>query len=179
VGIGVDVRLRLRDADESEELDRPSPRGARAHTAVKPDRLDDLPADRIYRVQARSRLLEDHRHEVAAHGAHLALFEGEQLAPFELDRARLDAPGGARNEAKDRKRRHAFAAAALADERDRAGSRNVERDLVDRPQRPRIGAEARDEIADAKERRRHERIGGAKTAVRPSRGFRTPGRAKR
>src|SRR6267378_6018889 len=55
---------------------------------MHPQRLADLAADGEHRIQARHRLLEDHRNVVAADGAHLALGELQQILSLEADRAR-------------------------------------------------------------------------------------------
>ena len=73
--------------------------------------------------------------------------------PLQLDGAGLDAPGRRGHKAQDGERRDALAAAALADQRHRGAARHVERDLVDRAQRPGVGAKARHQVANAEKRR--------------------------
>ena len=51
------------------------------------DRLHDLIADRVHRVQAGHWLLEDHRDAVSTKRAHLGLAHLGQVAPFETDSA--------------------------------------------------------------------------------------------
>src|SRR5438034_8180724 len=46
------------------------------------NRLADLRADRVDRVQRGHRVLEDHRHLVAAHFLQLVLVHGEDVAAF-------------------------------------------------------------------------------------------------
>src|SRR6266700_468372 len=73
VRVLVEPLLRLRDAHPVEHLDGPHPSLVLRHVVVDPVRLDDLPADRVVRVQGGQRILEDHRHLLAAHPAYLVL----------------------------------------------------------------------------------------------------------
>src|SRR5207248_184199 len=117
---------------EAEHLDRALSRLATRLLLVQADGLDDLRAHRVDGVQARHRLLEDHRDRVAADVLHLALAQLEEVLAAELDAAAGDAPLRERHEAEDRERGHALSAAALADDAERAAFRELERDLVDR-----------------------------------------------
>ena len=80
VRVGVDAGLRRRDADELQHLDRALARLAARLLLVQADGLDDLRAHRVDGVEARHRLLEDHRDLVAADVLHLALGEAEEVA---------------------------------------------------------------------------------------------------
>ena len=66
VRVVVDAPLGARDADRLEQLDRTRAGGLLRHVAVEEDRLLELLADRVDRVQRRHRILEDHRDVVAA-----------------------------------------------------------------------------------------------------------------
>ena len=70
VRVVVDPAGRLRDADPVEHLDRVLAGDLLGHVVVDPVRLDDLDADRVVRVHRGQRVLEDHRHLLAAHLAH-------------------------------------------------------------------------------------------------------------
>ena len=61
VRIVVGSALRLRDADVSEQLDGPGARLPAADLIVGEDRLDDLVADGLQRVERRHRILVDER----------------------------------------------------------------------------------------------------------------------
>ena len=89
VRVVVDAPLGPRDPDQAEQLDRPlrAP-AARATSSCTLDHLRDLPADPVVRMQARERILEDHRDPGAAHRAQLLGGHGEQVAPLEQRAAR-------------------------------------------------------------------------------------------
>ena len=61
---------------------------ARESALVQPDRLDHLRADRQHGIEARHRLLEDHRRFAAAHAAQLRDRQREHVAPGDADAAR-------------------------------------------------------------------------------------------
>jgi len=68
-------------------IDRAPARDGLAHLVVLPVRLDDLPADCVERVQRRQRILEDHRHLVAAQRPHVAFGHADEFLAFEPDPA--------------------------------------------------------------------------------------------
>ncbi len=70
VRVVVHPRRRVRDADPVEHLDGVLARHGLADVVVDPVRLDDLVAHRVVRVHRRQRVLEDHRHVLAAQAAH-------------------------------------------------------------------------------------------------------------
>ena len=96
------------------------------------DRLGDLVADRQRRVQARQRVLEDEADLLAAQVAHVVLVHLEDVDPVEDDLAGDDPSGRVRDEPGDRQRRHALAAARLANEPERLAVAELEADVVDR-----------------------------------------------
>src|SRR5215218_10086974 len=110
---------------------------------MEPDRLDDLCADRIDRVEARHRLLEDHRDLIAADALHLTLADLQEIAAAQLDGPALDRALGVGDEAEDRERRDALAAPALADDAERRAFGDLERDAIDGAEHAPLGAEAR------------------------------------
>ena len=84
---------------------------------VQPIGLGDLAPDRPRRVQRRHRVLEDHRHVVAAHVLHLLLAEGAEVTAEQVDRAAHDV-ADVREQLHDREPGRRFPAAGLADEAD-------------------------------------------------------------
>ena len=76
--------MRTASSSSTARAVRLAPRRA----AVHQQRLRDLVADREDRIERRHRLLEDQRDLGAAHLAHLALGERQQVAALEADRAR-------------------------------------------------------------------------------------------
>ena len=76
------------------------------------ERLGDLRADAVQRIERRHRLLEDHGDAIAAQLLHRLFGEADELPPLEADRT-----GDARalrRQAHQRKRRHRLAGAGLA-----------------------------------------------------------------
>ncbi len=88
------------------------------------DRLDDLIADRVDRIERGHRLLKDHRDLFAAQPSHLVLGERKQIAPLERESPRRAPDPAAGNQPQDRQRRHRFAAPALADQGHRLARKN-------------------------------------------------------
>ena len=72
--------LRTRQPDQLQHLERPLERLLLGGLAVQADRLGDLLADRLRRVQRRLAVLEDHRHLVAAHPAQLGFSQPDEFA---------------------------------------------------------------------------------------------------
>src|SRR5437016_3543220 len=72
------------------------------------ERLGDLPADGEDRIQARHRVLEDHRDVVAADAPDLVVVHLQDVLTVEDDRALDDAAGGLRNETHQRERGDRF-----------------------------------------------------------------------
>jgi hypothetical protein len=83
----IETLVGVGDADPFQHLDRTPTRDGLAHLVVHPVRLDDLLADRVERVQRRQRVLEDHRHLVAAQRPHVAFAHADEFPAFEPDLA--------------------------------------------------------------------------------------------
>ena len=90
------------------------------------ERLTHLVADREDGIQARHRLLEDHREVVAAQLTHLFGLEFEQVAAVETDHPRLDVSCGFRHERHDGERSHRLPAARLTHDRQGPASDHLE-----------------------------------------------------
>ena len=90
VRVVVHPPLGVGDPDGVEELDRPLAGALVGLVAVGADRLDDLPADPVDRVQRGHRVLEDHRDLLAADLAHRVLREAHQVAALVDDLALVD-----------------------------------------------------------------------------------------
>ena len=123
--------------------------------------LDDLLADRVARIERGHRLLEDHRHAVAAQVAQLAVRQIEQADAVEGHGA---GHFGARlrQQAHHGERRHALAAAGLADQPERRAARDREVDAVDRDGAPpAIAVKHHAQVFDREQRRAPSlRLGG-------------------
>jgi hypothetical protein len=140
--------LGRRDAHLPQELD-----GARLgvllrHLPVQAQRLADLRAHAVDRVERAHGLLEDHGDVVAAQAAHLPLRELHEVAPLEQDLTRFELAGGLRHQAHDRQRRDALAAAALAHHAHGGAPRDDQRHVVHGAQRAFVGVEGGRQTAD-------------------------------
>jgi hypothetical protein len=131
---------------------------------VAQDALDDLLADRVGRVQARHRLLEDHRHARAAQVAQRPGVELQQVDALEQDLAAGDAPRRLGDQAHDRERGDRLAAARLADDAERAPGPERERDPVDGAVGAAIAVEPGAQVADLQQGR-HRRAAAASIAA--------------
>ena len=124
--------LRLPDADPVQQLDRARLRRAPGRRPVRRQRLGDLPADAVHRVQMRERVLEDHRDPAAVDApARLGGHRQQVLAAIE-DPARGDVAGRAVDQVHDRGRRDALAGAALAEDGQHLAAVHVPVDAVHR-----------------------------------------------
>ena len=143
----VDAALGLGDADAPQPVDGLGARRVAAQLGVRLDRLDDLVADAHHRVQAGRRLLEDHADAPAAHGAHLRLGQAEHVGLIQMHAAAGD---GAvlGQQAHQRQRRHALAAAGLADQREGLAALDRQAQAVDGAHDAGIGVELDLEMID-------------------------------
>jgi hypothetical protein len=127
VRVVVDSMFGFGKTDESEEIDRALPCCALADRLVSSNRLDDLPADPVERMEARQRILEDQGDLRSANEAKLLGRHAEQVLSVEVRAARyLRALG----QAHDRLGRDALSRARLADDRERLSVLDAEREVV-------------------------------------------------
>ena len=75
-----------------EQIDGATARLTLAEIEMGANRLDQLVADAIQRIQAGQRILKDHTDLFAAHAAHLLIRQVVDAPPVEIDRAAGDAP---------------------------------------------------------------------------------------
>ena len=108
VRVVVDPGLRVGDPDPVEHVEHLLAGLLLAHLLVHEHSLGELGADSVERVQARHRILEDHRHRTAALVAHLVVAHRDEIAPLEPSVAGDHAEPPV-NEAHDRLGRHALA----------------------------------------------------------------------
>ena len=169
----------LRDADH-----RRAARSARARASasvdlpVGPDRLDHLLLDREHRVEARHRVLEDHRDVAAADLAHVGLVQRDAgPAPSNRTWPPSIRPAGLGSS------RMIARLVTLLPQPDsptrprRSPSAELERDAVDGVDRPVVGPEPDDQVLDREQRsrsasgasaRRHRFSRGSSDSRRPS-----------
>ena len=185
-------RRRVRDADRLHQLHRALRTCGPAHPAVDRQHLGDLGADLGRRVERAHRVLEDHAGTRAAYAPQRAFAAADQLGAAERRRA-----GGARavgQQAQQRERGEALAAAGLADERDGLAAPGAQ---VDAAYGLAAGPEVDSQVTDVEERgfsheracptarwrrygRTFRRGGGRRVRVRSgrtARGRRRPARA--
>src|SRR6476619_7770458 len=115
--------------------------------AVGPDRLDDLVADALNGVERRHRVLKDHRDPVATDLLELLRACVGELLAVVADRAGDPGIRTAR-QTEDRHRRDGLARAGFANDAEYLAVAHIERDAVDRVDRPLIGPKLDLEIAD-------------------------------
>jgi len=140
--------------------------GAARHGAVTAQGFGNLEADGQDGIEARHRLLEDHRDLVAADMLHLEFRKRQKLSARQLDAARNPAIG-LPDEAHDRQRRDALAGAGLTDDGDRLVRANAEADIA-HDGMPRAIAPERPCVArDREQRRRAGSVRGGRTVDRP------------
>ena len=118
-----------------------------AETLMDHQRLADLTADRQHRVEARHRLLEDHRDVVAADRAHLAIGQLQQILAREADGA-SDPARRLGNQPHHRHRGDRLAAAGFADDGERLALVDMEGHTVHRAVDAAGGTEVGLEIFD-------------------------------
>ena len=154
VRVVLQAHLRARDPDPVEQLAGAALGLLLAHVEVRLERLADLPADGQHRVQARHRVLEDHRDVLAADRAKLLVGEPDQVAALEVRRAVRDA-AGARQDPEQRQRGDALPAAGFSDDPERLAGSDVEGDAVDGVDDPATRPEADLEVLDGEQRLTH------------------------
>ena len=120
----------LGDADQCQHFDRARFGSLLVEPLMHPQRLADLAADGQHRIEARHRLLEDHRNVVTADGAHLGLGELQQILALEADGAR-DLARGLGDQPHQRHGGDRLAAAGFTDDGQRLAFVDVEGDAVD------------------------------------------------
>ena len=143
------------DPDQAQQVENMGAGLGAARPAMQTECLADLEADRKGRVERGHRLLEDHADPVAAYVPHRPLVERQEVRALEPDAPALDLSRRRRQEAHDRPRRDALAAARLADQTDDPAYLNRERQIVDHTREALLGAKADREILD-REQRRHD-----------------------
>ena len=159
----VDSLRRVGDADRIEQLDRPlATRRLARLGAVGADRLGDLSADPVDRVERGHRVLEDHADLLAADLTQLLVTGLDQLLAAQPHRT-LDPRVGRAREADQRLRGDAHSRARLADDRQHLSRGELEGDAVDRLHAAPFGDEADPQVVHPEQRL------GAHWAESPSR----------
>ena len=147
----VDALVGVRDAHAGEQVRGHLPRLLLALALMEHDRLGDLLADLHDRVQARHRVLEDHRDVVAADRAHLVVVDGAQVLVAEHERPLDHLAGRVGDEPHERHGGDGLAGAGLADDADGLAAVEREAHAVDGLDHPGVGEEVRGEVLDGEE----------------------------
>ncbi len=109
-----------------------SSRLALRHRVVDGDRLDDLVADAVHRVEAGKRILEDHRDLLATDLPELVVGGLEEVPVALEDRLAAHLRPFAVDETEERQVRDALARSRLADDPERLAASEAEGEVVDR-----------------------------------------------
>src|SRR5688572_33228340 len=161
-----------RNADPLEHLDRARTSLRARHLLVQHQRLDDLLAACVNRIQCGHRLLENHRDFLAANRTHCLVGQWNEIAPLEQDATFDDAAGRLRNQLQNRQGGHALAAARLAHDGECFAGVDFVRHTIDGAYDGGVGEEIRLEIVEAQERLAHARppltLRGSSASRRPS-----------
>ncbi|MNM89089.1 hypothetical protein D3C81_1013150 [compost metagenome] len=135
-------------ADHRQQLQGALSGRLAAQALVQQEDLVDLLFDVVQRVERSHRLLEDHRHAVAANAPHLFLVEGQQVVTLEQDAAARVPGQGVGQQAQDRVRCHRLARTAFADQGQGFAAADVEADAFDHPLALIAGDELDGQVAD-------------------------------
>ena len=114
------------------------------------ERLGQLPAHRVVRRQGRQRVLEDHRHLVAAELLQLLLGGGDEFLAVEDDLA-VDGGGARVVQAQDRQVGDGLPGAGLAHDAQGLAALDVEGEAVDRLDDAVLGGELHPQVTDREE----------------------------
>src|SRR5438067_1801389 len=134
VRIVVVARLRARNADLAEQSQGALARGGLAHPQMREDRLLQLPANRVKRIERGERVLEDDADLAAAQLPQLFGRQVVDAAALEPYFAGADPPGRL-EKADDREPGDRLAGAGFADHAQYFTGRDRERNAIERPQR--------------------------------------------
>src|SRR5260370_31123004 len=121
--------------DQPERIEGARTRLFSRRGAVAAEGLRNLLADRIDRIERRHRFLEDHRQPIAAHVAHLAIRQAQQIVSIKANSARhLGRALG--QQSHDRQRGDALAAPGFADKAQGLSAPPRQIDAINRMRRP-------------------------------------------
>ena len=156
VRIGVEPALGVGQADELAAVRACAARAAaRPRRLCRSERLGDLLLDRVQRIERGHRLLEHHR-DRGRRGCRAASRACAPTSSWPSKRMLLPGRGSPRvgQQLQDRQRRHRFARAALADQRQGLAALEIERDAFTASTRRAAAGEGDGEIADFEQSKR-------------------------
>ena len=163
------ARPGMRNADAVEQFYDTVRRLALGEIQVCVDRLTQLASDREHRVEARHRILEDHRDLLASEPLPFGLGLGVEIAPGVASGAGRDATG-AGEDSHQCEGGHALATARLTDDSERLSGGERERDAIHRVHGSSACPESHREVLDVEQRSCHARPRsfGSSASRRPS-----------
>src|SRR6516162_1244933 len=133
--IVVNALLGRWDFHQPQQIDGARTRLLSRQAAVADESLCNLLADRVDWIERRHRFLEDHRQPMAAHVAHLAIGEAEQIGAIKANSARhLGRALG--QQSHDRQRGDALAAPGFANKAQGLSAPHRQIDAINRMRRP-------------------------------------------
>ena len=141
MGVFVHAPARIRDADIAQRILRDRLCLACANALMQQNRLGDLVADGVDRIERGHRLLKNHRDLAPAHPAHIALRQLHQIAALKHHLPGKDLPGRHRNQAQSRQRRDRFSTAAFPHQRHGLPGKDRECYILHGPDLPAFGVE--------------------------------------
>ena len=147
VRVGTQPRLGIGHLDQAQQLQRALAQPGLGPALVDLERLDDLEADGVARVQAGHRVLEDHRDVAAGDAAALAGAEFQQVLTVEAQQVGGDAAGRL-HQAHQRQHGHALAGAGFADDAEQLAALDVQVQALDGGKGAVLRAELDGEVAD-------------------------------
>src|SRR5580765_2247114 len=130
VWIIVDARLRIRNADLLQQVDCASARLFLVGPLVNSNRLGDLHPDGVHRVQRGHRVLEDHRHLVAANVLQLVLVHLEHVSTL-VEHLTAEGRVAVSRQAEQRHRSDALPRAGLSHDAEHLAALQLEAHTVD------------------------------------------------
>jgi hypothetical protein len=131
----IDTRFRGRDADLFKEFDGSDASFREAEATVKHERLADLFADGMDRVEGGHGLLENDADVLTTDRVHFIAREGHQVTALKHDFARDNLTHGLGEESNDGHGSDAFATAGFADDAHAGAARDIETDPVNSSQK--------------------------------------------
>jgi len=147
----------IRDPRCGEQLDCTIGRLRGGEAAMHDQRFGDLIANRHRRVQRRHRVLEDHADLGAAHVRAVDQLAAQNVVAAQAGAAARDAAGRHWNQSHDALHRHRFAAAGLADNRQRFAGFDGEAHAAHRVDGAAVGIEFDVQVPNVQQRLRHSR----------------------
>jgi len=132
VGVIVDARFGIGNADMAEQFDTPGAGRAAPHVLMLAQWLGQLAAHAVQRIERGHRLLENHPHAVAANALHFFFRGAEQVASLQADAAAGRMKPITLDQSHDRERRLGLATSRFADKTQSPARVDVKAHVINR-----------------------------------------------